>query len=240
MTVWTFLLLPPHWRDSPRRALASSAVRREISLTPASLLHPLIFSSNEESLLFLSSHLICGPPTGLLPWLWILDSTNKSTNLSIRLSTMYLPTYLSVYPSIHLSICLSIYLPIYPSVSLPTYLTSHHSPYIRPILFALHRSLDCYQATGWTTDESCFDNRQGQELFSVLQSVKIGSGIPLASYSVGSGSLSPRIETAKAWSRLFRSIYKQGNEQSYTSTVRIPAWCAQGRFIGLHFIVLTI
>jgi len=66
VTIWTFIL-PPHWRDRLRRALASSAVRREISLSPASLLHPLIFSSKEESLLFLSSRLTRGLPTGLLP-----------------------------------------------------------------------------------------------------------------------------------------------------------------------------
>ena len=109
VTVWTFLLLPPHWRDSPRRALASSVVRLEISLSPTSLLHPLIFTSKEESLLFLSSRLIRGLPTCLLPLLWILDSTNLS-NLSIRLSTMYLPTYLPIYLSIYLSIFLSLFL----------------------------------------------------------------------------------------------------------------------------------
>ena len=126
VAVWTFLLLPPNWRDSPHRALATSAVRREVSLSPAGLLHPLIFSSKEESLLFLSSRLIRGLPTGL-PSLWILDSTNKSVcNLSFRLSisiyiSIYLPTYLSIYPSIHPSI----YLSIHPSVHLSIHPSIH-------------------------------------------------------------------------------------------------------------------
>jgi hypothetical protein len=47
------------WRDSPHRALASSIVRLQISLSPAHLLHPLMFSSS-ESLLMLSSHLYRG------------------------------------------------------------------------------------------------------------------------------------------------------------------------------------
>jgi hypothetical protein len=61
------ILLLLQWRDSPRRALLSSIVRLQISLSPAHLLHPLTFSSSNESLLMLSSHISCGLPTGLLP-----------------------------------------------------------------------------------------------------------------------------------------------------------------------------
>ena len=45
--------------DSTHQVLASSVVHRQISLPPASLLHPLVFSSNKESLL-MCSHLSCG------------------------------------------------------------------------------------------------------------------------------------------------------------------------------------
>jgi len=43
-------------------------VHLQISLSPAILLNPLIFSSNEEPLLVLLSHLSLGFHVSLLPW----------------------------------------------------------------------------------------------------------------------------------------------------------------------------
>ena len=77
---YDFCLLPPHnfamtsyfhffnGRSTPHWALASSIVRLQISLSAASLLYSLIFSSNKESLLMLPSHPKHILPTGLTPW----------------------------------------------------------------------------------------------------------------------------------------------------------------------------
>lgn len=50
-----FFLL--QWSNSPRWALASSTFHLQTFLSPASPLHPAIFSSNKQTLLVLSSHL---------------------------------------------------------------------------------------------------------------------------------------------------------------------------------------
>lgn len=64
--IWPKRNLLLQWRDSPLRAVTSSVVRLQISLSHASLLHPVIFSKNEESLLMFS-HLSRDLPTSLLP-----------------------------------------------------------------------------------------------------------------------------------------------------------------------------
>ena len=61
------LLLLLLWCDSSHLALVSSVVHLQISLSPASFICPLIFSSNEESLTILSFHLSRGLPTDLHP-----------------------------------------------------------------------------------------------------------------------------------------------------------------------------
>ena len=103
-------------------------------LTPASLLHPLIFSSKEESFLFLSSRLICGLPTIFFHDYGYLTQPVNLSNLSSLLSTIYLPTYLpiclSIHPSIHPSIYLSVYLPTYLPICLPICLSIYLSIYL--------------------------------------------------------------------------------------------------------------
>jgi hypothetical protein len=60
------LLLLLQRRNSPRRDLATSVFRPQISLTPASLFNHLKFSNKEESILMFY-HLSRGLPTGLPP-----------------------------------------------------------------------------------------------------------------------------------------------------------------------------
>ena len=75
-----FNLFPTQWQNKalhfsssslvqqPRTALAISIVCLQISLYSDSLLHSVIFRSNNELPLMLSSHFSCDLPTGLLSW----------------------------------------------------------------------------------------------------------------------------------------------------------------------------
>ena len=62
-----FLVILLQWWDRPLNALSSSMIQFQIRISPAKLLLSLLFSCNEE-LLLMSSHLIRGLSTGLLPY----------------------------------------------------------------------------------------------------------------------------------------------------------------------------